>query len=160
MRDRRPTRTLNTPVTPRVGLIKRGQLEESIMATPAAPATEKEVVYVKAAGNGAAVAAMICGIVGVVFGLIPILGIPALALGLIALVLGIVGRKNVKRDPNRGHKGMATAGVILGILASGLGIAGIVIVTNAVNDVNSSVDHLNHQLGSHCINHPSAPDCQ
>ena len=123
------------------------------MATPAAPAAQKEVIYVKQVGNGAAVAAMICGIVGVVLGLIPILGIPALALGLIALVLGIVGRKHVKRDPNRGHKGMATAGVILGLLAGGLGIAGIVIVTNSVN-------HLDHQLSSHCLNNPNASDCQ
>jgi hypothetical protein len=123
------------------------------MATPAAPATQKEVIYVKGVGNGVAVAAMVCGIVGVVFGLIPILGIPALALGLVALVLGIVGRRRVKRDPNAGHKGLATAGVILGILASGLGIAGIVIVSNAVND-------LDHQLSSHCLNNPNASDCQ
>jgi Domain of unknown function (DUF4190) len=88
--------------------------KETLMATPAARAAQ-EVVYVKQVGNGVAVAAMICGIVGVVLGLIPILGIPALALGLVALVLGIVGRKRVKRDPNVGHKGMATAGVILGI---------------------------------------------
>jgi hypothetical protein len=135
------------------GQMVGGKPKENLMATPAAPAAQNEVIYVKGVGNGVAVGAMVCGIVGVVFGLIPILGIPALALGLVALVLGVVGRRRVKRDPKVGHKGLATAGVILGIAASGLGIAGIVIVTNSVN-------HLDHQLSSHCLNNPNASDCQ
>jgi Na+/proline symporter len=95
---------------------------------------------------------LVCGIVGAIFGLIPILGIPALALGLVAFVLGFMGRGRAKRDPTAGRKGAATAGIILGVIAIALGIAGLVIVNDTVNDLDRS-------LSNHCLNNPNAPDC-
>ncbi len=85
---------------------------------------------------------MVCGIVGAIFGLIPITGVIALALGLVALVLGIMGRRRVKRDPAVGRKGSATAGIVLGVIAITLGIIGIAIVDDAVNDLDSAADCL------------------
>jgi Protein of unknown function (DUF2510) len=109
-----------------------------------APPTGGQTIYVERAGNGIPVAAMVCGIVGAIFGLIPITGVIALALGLVAFVLGIMGRRRVKRDPAVGRKGVATAGVILGVIAITLGIIGLVIVNDVANDLNSTADCLDN----------------
>src|SRR5687768_11769373 len=67
--------------------------------------------------NGAAVGSLICGLLGC-------LGITALA----AIILGILGIKKAK-DPQVGGKGMAIAGLVLGILwliGSTIGIVALV----------------------------------
>jgi hypothetical protein len=107
-----------------------------------APPPPGQAVYVERTGNGIAVAAMVCGIIGAIFGLIPITGIIALALGLVAFILGIMGRRRFKRDPSVGRKGSATAGVVLGIIAIILGIIGLVIVSDAANDLSNTGDCL------------------
>jgi len=57
-------------------------------------------------GNGAAIGSLICGILGC---------IPFLT-GLLAVILGIVGLRKT-RDPAVGGKGMAIAGLILGLIS-------------------------------------------
>ena len=58
--------------------------------------------------NGKATASMVCGIVGiVVFGII---------LGPIAIILGVLARREIESTGQRG-RGMATAGIVLGIIA-------------------------------------------
>jgi hypothetical protein len=67
--------------------------------------------------QGSALAGMICGIVGVLF----FGGILSLALGIVAIVLSLKGRKKINNDPKQFRgKGMATAGLICGIVACGL----------------------------------------
>src|SRR5262245_48871221 len=88
--------------------------------------------------NGLAIAALVVGIVGVLFGFIPFTFILARILGALALVFGFVGLSRAKRVFT--GKGMALAGVILGGLAVVLGIVGVAIVA-------SSVDHLKDQFG-------------
>jgi hypothetical protein len=58
--------------------------------------------------NGAAIGSLICGILGC---------IPFIT-GILAVVLGIVGIKKTK-DPQVGGKGLAIAGIILGLLSIG-----------------------------------------
>jgi len=58
---------------------------------------------VKTVGSGAAIASLVLGIVGLIMWLLPILGYPVTIVG---LVLGIKGRKSIKR-------GVAIAGIIL-----------------------------------------------
>ena len=100
-----------------------------------------------------AVTAFVLGLVGAVIGLvIAIIAYPIpLALGLAAVPLGIIARVRAKR-PGVGRRGMATWAVILGLLSITWGIVGAVAFDKAVND-------LNHSLSSHCLNHPTAPDC-
>jgi len=86
---------------------------------------------VQTRGNGMAVASFVLGLVGALFGLIPILAMFALLLGVLGLTFGLVGHRAAVNDPLRGGKGMALAGVILGSLAIGLAILGFVIVANA-----------------------------
>lgn len=76
-------------------------------------------------GNGLAVASLVCGIVGVVLGLIPILFVITIPLGLIGVILGAVALRRPQR------RAMAWWGVALGLVALALGVWGAVIVDKA-----------------------------
>lgn len=77
--------------------------------------------------SGMAVAALVLGVVGICFGLVPITFLFAITLGVLALVFGCVAR----------HRGMGKAGIILGVVAVAFGIWGAVIV----NQVSHSIDN-------------------
>ena len=65
-----------------------------------------------------AVASMVLGIVALVFScIIPAMGWLGAILGIIGIVLGVLGRK---KQPEK--KGMATAGMVMSIIAVALGI--------------------------------------
>jgi hypothetical protein len=69
------------------------------------------------------VAALVLGIIGIVFAIIPTFGITqlvAIVLGIVALVLGIVGRKSAAEQGQ--PTGTATAGLVLGILSTVLSV--------------------------------------
>ena len=87
-----------------------------------------------------AVAALVLGIVGAVFGLVPILGLVAFPLGILAVVFGFVGRR---RSTGRG---MALAGIITGALALVLAVVGVVIVQDAVEDIDAAFDDFDETL--------------
>jgi len=99
---------------------------------------EQKVVYVERPGNGMAVAALVCGIVGAVLGVIPILFVAAWGLGAVAVALGIVGRRRAKRVAGAGRGGMALAGTLLGVLALVLGGVGVAIVDDAFDDLTGA----------------------
>ncbi|MBR6959128.1 MAG: DUF4190 domain-containing protein [Clostridiales bacterium] len=68
-------------------------------------------------GKGLAVASLICGILGIVGGCcITYVGV---GLGIAAIVMGVVAKK-------KGQRGMATAGLILGIISTVLAAAMII----------------------------------
>lgn len=79
--------------------------------------------------RGLAIASLVLGIIGAVFGLIPLTFFIALPCGVLALIFGLLGRKH----------GTGKAGAILGAIAIVLGIVGIVIVGRAVDDVNNDL---------------------
>ena len=65
-----------------------------------------------APGSGLATAGMVCGIVGIVFAVIPYCGtLVAVPLGLLAIVMGALGQKSPT------HRGQGTAGLVLGIIS-------------------------------------------
>lgn len=78
--------------------------------------------------NGLAIGALVVGIIGLITVWVPFLGI---VLGLVALVLGIVGRKKANETGVGG--GMAIAGLIMGVLAILGGILWIVFVAALFN---------------------------
>lgn len=67
--------------------------------------------------NGLAIASMVCGIVGLFIG--------ALWLGITALCLSIAAKNRLKVFPEEKGKGMATAGLVLGIIDIAFGIIAI-----------------------------------
>jgi hypothetical protein len=70
--------------------------------------------------QGFAVASLVLGIVGAVFGLVPLTALIALACGILAVVFGALGLKQ--------RRGMALAGLILGVVAVALAIWGLVVI--------------------------------
>lgn len=94
--------------------------------------------------KGFAVTAFVCGIVGAIFGLIPILALLALPLGIIAVVFGLLGARRNKRA--KAGVGLARAGWLLGVTAVILAVIGFVIVNNAIDDFQDDMDQLEQDL--------------
>lgn len=90
----------------------------------------------QAAGNGLAVAALVLGIIGVFFGMIPLTFFIAWILGALALVLGLVGRRR------RVRRAMAMWGAALGLVSLVLGMVGVVIVGRAVEEFGEALEEL------------------
>jgi hypothetical protein len=61
------------------------------------------------------VASLVLGIIGLIISLIPFLGQYALVLTIFAVVLGALGRRSLQ------GKGLATAGLALGLIGTALG---------------------------------------
>jgi hypothetical protein len=80
--------------------------------------------------EGLAVAALVLGIIGVVFGVVPLTFWIALPCGALALIFGLIGRR-----PTKGKWGVA-----LGAVAIMLGIIGAVILNSAVNDLDKTLN--------------------
>lgn len=89
--------------------------------------------------NGLGTAALILGIIGTVSGFMPFLFWLAGILGVIALILGLVGKGRVKRG-EANNKGVALTGAILGLASLVLSVVGIVIVVTAVSDAVDEID--------------------
>jgi len=68
------------------------------------------------------VASLVLGIVAVVLRFVPVIGIfIALVAGVLAIVLAVLGKK---KQPEK--KGMAIAGLVLGIIGAALGVIGLI----------------------------------
>ena len=75
-------------------------------------------------GGGLAIAALVCGILGLVGGSIPFVHYFTLILAILGIVFGVKARKSAPQD----KRGMATAGMILGIVAVALSVISIICV--------------------------------
>ena len=81
-----------------------------------------------------AVASLVLGILGTVIGLIPLLAFIAIILGLLAVIFGPIGIGRARRV---GYgKGMAIAGLILGIVALALAIYGFFVLNEAATELD------------------------
>ncbi|MGH2827803.1 MAG: DUF4190 domain-containing protein [Actinomycetota bacterium] len=98
-----------------------------------------QVVYVEKRTNGMAVAALTLGVVGTVFGMIPLTFAVAFICGTLAAIFGIVGIRNAKE---RGRKGLAIAGTVLAGAALALGVVGVVITSAAVNELDRQFNEI------------------
>lgn len=93
--------------------------------------------------NGFGITALIVGIVGVIFGFIPLTGFVALICGVIALIFGLLGLGRVRRHV-ADNKVMSWFGTVAAVAAMALGIWGITIVFSAVNDFSNDMDCLSN----------------
>lgn len=89
--------------------------------------------------NGLGTAALILGIIGTVSGFIPLLFWLAGSLGLLALILGLVGRGRVKRG-EASNKGVTLTGVILGVVSLVLATVGLILTVAVLGDAADKID--------------------
>lgn len=93
----------------------------------------------KVTKNGLGIAAFVLGIVGSVIGLIPLLGIPAIILGLIGIGLALGAFRRLHKG-GADNRVMTWFGAVLSVLAVILGVVGVAIVNKSVNDLNNSLN--------------------
>ena len=74
------------------------------------------------------IAALVCGILGIVGSFIPVVCYFTFVLAILGIVFGVKGRKLAQPD----QKGLATAGFVLGIIGTVIGALGIICVVCAV----------------------------
>jgi hypothetical protein len=112
----------------------------SVPASPAQP-----IQYVVAAGpqfkNGIGTAALVCGIIGVVFGLVPIMFYLSFPLGVLGVVFGAIGMSRAKRNIAN-NRGSAVAGFVTGIIALAFAIFSVAVIYSAVNQVNNDLNRI------------------
>jgi MFS-type transporter involved in bile tolerance (Atg22 family) len=112
---------------------------------PAPTLPPQPAVVVVENRSGLSTAAMTCGIIGACLGLIPILGIVAFPLGILAVIFGIVGIRRKAR------KGFAITGLVTGLLALLFAVIGIVVVNNAVDNFKACTNAVSADIhdGTH-----------
>ncbi|MBB5790742.1 DUF4190 domain-containing protein [Jiangella mangrovi] len=89
--------------------------------------------------NGIGLAAIIVGMAGLVFGLVPLTGFIAIILGLTGLALGLAALGRVRRRQAT-NKWTTRIAVLVSAGAMALGIWGMTIVFGAVEDLDEGLD--------------------
>lgn len=102
--------------------------------------------------NGMGIAALILGLVGLLFCLIPFTGFIGVICGFVGIVLGFVGWGRVRRH-RATNKVTTLIGIVLSALAIAGGIWGIVIVFNATDDLVTDLEDIgnNSEAYGDCI---------
>jgi len=102
--------------------------------------------YQTVPSNSPATAAMVLGIIGVVFGMIPLFGLIAFPMAVLAIIFGWVGLRKLGRGETPKGKGAAMTGIITGVLAFILAIVGMNIVSDGLDDISNELDELEREL--------------
>ena len=87
------------------------------------------------------IAAMVCGIVGLVFSFIPCLGMYAAPVCLLAVILGVIGMKKAEKG-----KGMAIAGLITGIVGTLIASYWIYVYFTIKGDLDKDLKKLEKEM--------------
>jgi hypothetical protein len=102
------------------------------MTASAPPATPTIHLAAAPMRNGFGIAALCCGLVGMLAGLVPIMFLASGALGIVAIVFAVIGMRRAQHGQAT-NRGMAIIGLGAGIGASILAIVGIIIVFSGLN---------------------------
>ncbi|MER7518011.1 DUF4190 domain-containing protein [Streptomyces sp. NPDC126499] len=97
--------------------------------------------------NGLGVAALVLGIVGVLFGILPFLFWLGAILGVLAVVFGIIGAGRAGKGLAT-NKGMAVTGAVLGGVALVASLAWLIVIATAVTDVAKEIEKETGAKGS------------
>jgi len=109
--------------------------QDTVPAAGPTPSEGSTLAAPASRGNGWGVAALVLGIVAVVFSFIPVMGVVAFVLGPLAVLFGIIGatRKFAK-------KGAAVAGLVLGILSVVIAAIWMAVLAAAVSSADQSLN--------------------
>jgi hypothetical protein len=99
-----------------------------------APAEQTGATPEAARGNSMAIAGFVTGLLGLILSIIPILFYAGIVLDVVGIVLGAIGRSRAK-EPGVPHRGLATAGLVMGIVGLIVFITWIALIVVAVSDL-------------------------
>lgn len=88
--------------------------------------------------NGLGIAALCCGLVGLLMGLVPLLFLASGTLGIVAIVFAIIAMGRARRR-EASNRGMSIVALGAGIGASILAVTGIVIVFSGLNTLGHNL---------------------
>jgi len=117
------------------------------------PTMTPQIVYIESRSNNLAVISLIAGIIGTLGALIPILFILGWGFGVTGFVLGIIALKKSKALGGL-RKTMAKWGIVLSIVAFGMGCVGFGILQSAVSDL----ENIGQEWDSYSACIDAAPD--
>ncbi len=80
--------------------------------------------------NGMSIAALVCGILGIIGGFIPVVTYFTLVLAILGIVFGVKGRR-----AGGSSTGLATAGLVCGIVGVAFSAAGVICAICAIGAV-------------------------
>lgn len=95
--------------------------------------------------NGFGLTALIVGLIGILFGLVPLTGFVAVALGIVGLVLGFAALGRLRRRIATNRK-TTWVGIVGSAAAVALGIWGMTIVFSAVDQLERDLGDISEQL--------------
>ena len=98
------------------------------------PAAQAAATPYAAKGNGLAIAGFVTGLLGLILSLIPILFYAGIILDFFGIVFGWIGRSRAK-EPGVPHRGLATAGLVLGIVGVLVFVSWIVLIVLMASDL-------------------------
>ena len=118
--------------------------ESQPMPGPGEPSTQP---YLLKPRNGAGVAALVLGLLGLVLAILVLPAPLGALLGLLALILGIIGISRAGRGEAT-NRGQAVTGLITGILALALGVLLTVRIGNYLQDHATDFNNLGRCLNA------------
>ena len=92
---------------------------------------QQQILIVKAEKNGLGTSSFVLGLLGTIFGLVPIGCFIALPLAIVGLGLGL-GNFGRLRKGTATNKAMTVLGVVFSVLGIVLSVIGVVIINNAI----------------------------
>ena len=98
--------------------------------------------------NGLGIAALCCGLIGILMGLIPILFLASAALGILAIVFGLIGINRARRREAT-NRGMSIGGLATGIIALALAAVGVSLIIGGVHRLDNDLNNFNVGPNAH-----------
>ena len=87
-------------------------------------------------GQKFSIAALVCGILGIVGGFIPVVRYFTLILAILGVIFGVKGRKIAAQT--QGDSGLATGGFVLGIIGCAFSAIGVVCAACAIGTLGAA----------------------
>ena len=104
--------------------VEKVEAAPEVEVQPVAPEVEAQPVAPVKSSKNMSIAALVCGILGLVGGWIPVVSYFTLVLSILGIVFGAKAKKAAVA--NGEPTGMATTGLVLGIIAVALTVIGLV----------------------------------
>lgn len=129
--------------------------------TASAPSSAPGHLTAAPVQNGLGIAALCCGVAGILAGLVPILFVATAALGLLAIVFGIFAIHHVSTGKSS-NRVISIGGLVTGVIAFGLAVWGVSVIFAGLAALSHDLDELDSAGASpaaqiaHVVTHQEA----